>query len=68
VTARTARRGWYALAAIAAVFTLPGRSPGQPFPPLVPVGAPAGWPHLTLPGGTAVLSYPPSLRPLAKDR
>jgi hypothetical protein len=26
------------------------------------------WPHLTLPNGTAVLSYPPSLRPLAGDK
>jgi hypothetical protein len=76
VTARTARRGRYALAAIAAVvavaitvvaFTLPGRSPGRAFPPLVPAAAPARWPHLTLPNGTAVLSYPPSLRPLAGD-
>ena len=76
MTARTARRGWYALAAIAAVaalaiavvaFTRPGRSPGRAFPPLVPVAAPAGWPHLGLPNGTAVLSYPPSLHPLAGD-
>ena len=72
MTASTARRGRYALAAIAAiaavvavaitvVFTLPGRSPERAFPPLVP--APALWLHLTLPNGTAVLSYPPSLRP-----
>jgi len=26
------------------------------------------WPHLTLPNGTAVLSYPPSLHPLAGDK
>jgi hypothetical protein len=25
------------------------------------------WPHLTLPNGTAVLSYPPSLRPVSGD-
>jgi hypothetical protein len=77
VTARTARRGWYALAAIAATaalaitivaFALPGRSPGRAFPPLVPAAAPALWPHLTLPNGTAVLSYPPSLHPLAGDK
>jgi hypothetical protein len=77
VTARTARRGRYALAAIAATaalaitivaFTLPGRSPGRAFPPLVPAAAPAGWPHLTLPNGTAVLSYPPSLHRLAGDK
>ena len=76
MTARTARRGWYALAAIAATaalaiaivaFALPGRSPGRAFPPLVPAAAPAGWPHLGLPNGTAVLSYPPSLRPIAGD-
>ena len=76
MTASTARRGRYALAAIAVVvalaitvmFTLPGRSPGRAFPPLVPAAAPALWPHLTLPNGTAVLSYPPSLHPLAGDK
>jgi hypothetical protein len=26
------------------------------------------WPHLTLPNGTAVLSYPPPLHPLAGDK
>jgi len=78
VTVRTARRGRYALAAIAVTaaiaiavtvvaFALPGRSPGRAFPPLHPAAAPAGWPHLALPNGTAVLSYPPSLRPLAGD-
>jgi hypothetical protein len=49
-------------------FALPGRSPGRAFPPLHPAAAPAGWPHVTLPNGTAVLSYPPSLRPLAGDK
>jgi hypothetical protein len=76
VTTSTVRRGRYALAAIAAVvavaitvvFTLPGRSPERAFPPLVPAAAPALWLHLTLPNGTAVLSYPPSLRPLAGDK
>jgi hypothetical protein len=78
VTARTARRGRYALAAaaaiaaIAAVVTVvasarPGSSPGPAFPPLHPAAAPAGWPRLALPDGTAVLSYPPSLHPLAGD-
>ena len=79
MTVRTARRGRYALAAIAVTaaiaaiavavvaFALPGRSPGRAFPPLHPAAAPAGWPHLALPNGTAVLSYPPSLRPLAGD-
>jgi hypothetical protein len=77
VTTRTARRGRYALAAIAATaalvitivaFALPGRSPGRAFPRLVPAAAPAGWPHLTLPNGTAVLSYPPSLHRLDGDK
>ena len=76
MTASTARRSRYALAAIAAlvalaitvVFTLPGRSPGRAFPALVPAAAPALWPHLTLPNGTGVLSYPPSLHPLAGDK
>ena len=76
MTSRTARRGIYALAAITAMaaitvtivaFTLPGRSPGRAFPALHPVAAPAGWQHLTLPDGTAVLSYPPSLHRLAGD-
>jgi hypothetical protein len=70
MTTRTARRGRYALAVIAAVaatviavvgFALSGGSPGRAFPSLVPAAAPASWPHLTLPNGTAVLSYPPSL-------
>jgi hypothetical protein len=76
VTVRTARRGSYVRGAIAAIaasavtvvaFALPGHSPGQAFPLLHPATAPAGWPHAALPGGTAVLSYPPSLRPIAGD-
>jgi hypothetical protein len=78
VTARTARRGRYALAAVAVTaaiaitvtvvaFALPGRPPGRAFPALHPAAAPAGWPHAALPNGTAVLSYPPSLRRLAGD-
>jgi hypothetical protein len=76
VTRRPARRGALALAAAAAaaaiaitaaVSALPGRSPGQAFHPLAPVAAPAGWRHVTLPDGTAVLSYPPSLRRIAGD-
>jgi hypothetical protein len=31
------------------------------------VAAPTGWPHLTLPNRTAVLSYPPALHRLAGD-
>jgi hypothetical protein len=77
VIAGAAGRGRYALAAVVAltalavtvvVFALPGRSSGPVFPRLVPAAAPAGWPHLTLPNRTAVLSYPPSLRPVAGDK
>jgi hypothetical protein len=78
VIVRTARGGRYALAVIAAIavtaiavtvvaFALPGRPPGRAFPQLHPAAAPAGWHHLALPNGAAVLSYPPSLRPLAGD-
>jgi hypothetical protein len=77
VTTRITRRGWQALAAVAAMsiititvvaFALPGPSRGGEFPLLHPAAAPASWRHVTLPGGTAVLSYPPSLRPLAGDK
>ncbi len=76
MTVHTARRGIYALAAITAMaaiaitvvaFTRPGRPPGRAFPRLHPVAAPTGWPHLTLPDGAAVLSYPPSLHRVAGD-
>jgi hypothetical protein len=75
VTSCTAWRGRYALlvaAAIAIAVTVaacarPGPVPGRAFPLLRPAAAPAEWPHLPLPNGTAVLSYPPSLRPLAGD-
>jgi hypothetical protein len=76
-TTRTARRRRYALAATAAIaaitvtvvaFALPGRPSGRAFPSLVPAAAPAGWRHAALPNGTAVLSYPPSLRPIAGDK
>ena len=72
----TRRRG-YALAAIAAIaaiaatvlaLALPGRPPGRSFPALRPAVAPAGWRHAALPDGTAVLSYPPSMHPLAGDK
>ncbi|HEY6314769.1 MAG TPA: hypothetical protein VIY52_28760 [Streptosporangiaceae bacterium] len=56
-----------AVAVAVATFALLGGSPGRAFPALVPAAAPAGWPHLTLPNGTAVLSYPPSLRPVSGD-
>jgi hypothetical protein len=78
MTARAARRSRYTLAATAVTaaiaivvtvvaFARPGNSPGPAFPALRPAAAPAGWPHLTLPDGTAVLSYPPSLHPLGGD-
>ena len=78
MTARTARRGRYALAATAVTaaiaiavtvvaFASPGRPPGRAFPALRPAAAPAGWPRLALPNGTAVLFYPPSLHRLAGD-
>lgn len=76
MTDRIARRGWHALAAIAGraaiaitviMFAVPGRSPSGAFLVLHPAAAPASWPHLRLPNGTAVLSYPPSLRPIAGD-
>ncbi len=49
-----------------AAFAGHGRAPARVFPPAAQA-APASWPRLTLPGGTAVLSYPPSLRPAAGD-
>ncbi len=73
MTARTTRRGMHALAAIAVIaitvvaFALPRHPPEQAFPALHPAAAPARWPHATLPNGTAVLSYPPSLSRLAGD-
>jgi hypothetical protein len=76
MTVSTARRGRLVLAAIAAIaiattavaFTDPGRPPRAGFPPLSPAAAPATWQHLALPNQTAVLSYPPGLRPLAGDK
>ena len=76
MTTRTARRSSLTLAAITAAaigvtiaaFTLSGRSPGHVFPRLHPAAAPSDWRHLTLPNRTAVLSYPPSLRPVSGDK
>ena len=60
-----------ALAAIVLTVTVlaapASRTPASGFPALVPAAAPASWPRLTLPNGTAVLSYPPSLHPLHAD-
>jgi len=76
MTVHALRYARYALAVLAAAavitvtilaLTRPGRPPAQSFPPLVPAAAPASWPHLALPGGTAVLSYPPSLRQIHGD-
>ena len=76
MTAHTLLRGRHALAWLASVgavavaaatFALSGGSPGRAFPALAPAAAPAGWQHLTLPNGTAVLSYPPSLQPEGGD-
>lgn len=54
-----------------AVSTEPGHTrtatPVSAFLALVPVPAPAGWLSLPLPNGTAVLSYPPTLRPVIGD-
>jgi hypothetical protein len=57
-----------AIVVTVAAFTISGRSPGHAFPQLHPAAAPASWRHLALPDGTAVLSYPPSLRPISGDK
>jgi hypothetical protein len=49
-------------------FALPGHSPRSAFPPIAAAAPPAGWSHVALPDGTAVLSYPPALRPLHGDK
>ena len=76
-TATSSRRGPRALAVAAVVaamviavvaFTRSGRPAARTFPVLHPAAAPAGWRHLSLPNGTAVLAYPPSLRPLDGDQ
>lgn len=61
-----------AAAALIAAFAVPGLPRhvvhSRGFPRLTPAAAPATWRHLTLPDRTAVLSYPPSLRPVIGDR
>ena len=77
MTTPTVRRVRYAAAALAAVAAIaaivvaaaqPGRPAGQAFPPLHPAAAPAGWTRTALPNGTAVVSYPPALHPIAGDK
>ena len=76
MTTAAVRRSGYVLAARAAIaatvtvvaLALPGHPTGHAFPALDPAAAPAGWPRAALPGGTAVLSYPPSLHPLTGDK
>jgi len=76
MTTAALRRGGYVLPALAAIavtvtvvaFALPSHPPGRVFPPLHPAAPPDGWLRAALPNGTAVLSYPPSLRPLAGDK
>src|SRR6516162_9138627 len=77
MTTSTVRRGRYAVAALAAVAAIaailvalaqPGRPAGRAFPRLHPAAAPAGWTRTALPNGTAVLSYPPTLHPIAGDK
>jgi hypothetical protein len=54
------------IAAAALVLGLSGR-PAQTIPLPAAAPAPAGWHKMSLPNGTATLSYPPSLRPIAGD-
>ena len=81
MTIHATRRGRLMLAAIGAAavviaavviavvaFAGPGRPAGRAFPPLRPAAAPASWRQLTLPSGTAVLSYPPALRAITGDK
>ncbi|MGH3305336.1 MAG: hypothetical protein ACRDOK_27460 [Streptosporangiaceae bacterium] len=60
-----------AAAALIAAFAVPGQQrdavQSRGFPRLTPAAAPAAWRHLTLPDRTAVLAYPPSLRPVIGD-
>ncbi len=76
--ARASRRGMIAagtalaVAAVGAVVIAATasshRTPAGTFAWLVPRPAPAAWRQLALPNGTAVLSYPPALRPIGGDR
>lgn len=77
MTLRTTRRRKLALGSllIAATvlvtllaFAAAGRPPSGVFSWLADRPAPASWHRLALPDGSAVLSYPPALRPIAGDR
>ena len=56
------------LAVVTAVaVTVAGDQQKGPFAWLVPTSAPTNWDHVVTPAGTAVLSYPPSFRPVHGD-
>ena len=56
-----------AVAVTATAAALAG-GPARPgFPALRPAVAPAGWPRATLPGGAAVLAFPPTLQRVISD-
>jgi hypothetical protein len=57
-----------AVAAAATVAAALASGPARAgFPALRPAAAPAGWPRATLPGGAAVLAFPPSLQRVISD-
>ena len=64
--AYSAGAAFVAIGATALVLGLSGR-PAQTVPLPAAAPAPAGWHRASLPNGTAVLSYPPSLRRIASD-
>ena len=72
---RSSRRGGFIAAAVLAAgaggavlatSAQPGPSPARALG-FSAQAAPAGWPHRELGNGTAVLSYPPTLRPIPGD-
>jgi hypothetical protein len=57
-----------AVAAAATVAAALASGPARAgFPALRPAAAPASWPRATLPGGAAVLAFPPSLQRVISD-
>jgi len=75
MASRSRRRGGFIAAAVLAVgaggavlatSAQPGPSPARALG-ISAQAAPAGWPHRELGNGTAVLSYPPTLRPIPGD-